>query len=148
MSVFDVFGMPIFISGVRAWELLPDEEHSERVTLGRTVLRREGWSVPAGEVPQHADDVPAFARDRGMPRRVFTKSPLERKPMYLDVESPVLGRILCRQARKAAESSPHDRIRFTEMLPGPHECWLADPDGRRYVSELRVVAVDEAASAA
>jgi hypothetical protein len=82
-----------------------------------------------------------------MPARVFTKSSLERKPMYLDVESPALCRILCRQARKAAEASPTDRIHFTEMLPGPGECWLADGDGNRYVSELRLVAVDEAASA-
>jgi hypothetical protein len=147
MSVYDVFAMPVFISGVRAFELLPDVDHSPRVTLGRTVLRREGWSVPAAEVPRHAEDVARLARDRRMPRRLFTKSPLERKPMYLDVESPALCRILCRQARKAAESSPQARIGFTEMLPGPAQCWLADPDGRRYVSELRIVAVDEAASA-
>jgi hypothetical protein len=138
--------MPIFISGIRAFELLPDEEHSERVTLGRTVLRREAWSIPAREIPQRAEDIPSFARELKMPRRVFTKSPLERKPMYLDIDSPTLGRILCRQARKAAEASPASPIHFTEMLPGPDECWLHDPDGRRYVSELRIVAVDQTAS--
>lgn len=143
VSVFDVFAMPIFISAVRAFELLPDDEHSPRVTLGRTVLRREGWSICAAEVPQRAEDVPAFARDLGMPRRLFTKSPLERKPMYLDADSPALSRILCRQARKAADASPSNRISFTEMLPGPDECWLHDPEGHRYVSELRIVAVDE-----
>jgi hypothetical protein len=79
-----------------------------------------------------------------MPRRLFTKSPLERKPMYLDVESPVLARILCRQARHAAEGAPGQRIRFTEMLPMPEQCWLTDPDEKRYVSELRLVAVDGA----
>jgi hypothetical protein len=147
LSAYDVFAMPIFISGVRAFELLPDDEHSPRVTLGRTVLRREGWSVAAAEVPQRAEDVPVFARDLGMPRRVFSKSPLERKPMYLDTDSPALGRILCRQARKAAESSASHRISFTEMLPRPEDCWLHDPDGHRYVSELRIVAIDETASA-
>ena len=60
--------------------------HSQRVTVGGMVLRREGWSIPAGEVPDRAEDVAAFARDRGMPRRLFTKSPLERKPMYLDTD--------------------------------------------------------------
>lgn len=145
MSVFDVLSMPIFISAVRAFELLPDEEHSQRLTLGRTVLRREGWSIPAGEVPERAEEMPAFARELEMPRRVFTKSPLERKPMYLDIDSPALCRILCRQARKAREASPSNRIRFTEMLPGPSECWLHDSDGH-YVSELRIVAVDQAAN--
>jgi hypothetical protein len=98
----DALGMAIFISGVRAFELLPEGEHAERVTVGRTVVRREGWNVPAGEVPSEARDLPALARDRGLPRRLFAKSPLERKPMYLDVESPVLTRVLCRHARQAA----------------------------------------------
>jgi hypothetical protein len=142
VPLLEVFAMPIFVSGVRTFELLPDEEHAARITVGRTALRRESWNVPAADVPQRASDVAAFARERGMPRRVFTKSPLERKPMYLDVESPVLTGILCRQARSAAAESPGARIRFTEMLPLPEQCWLADPDGHRYVSELRLVAVD------
>jgi hypothetical protein len=33
-------------------------------------------------------------------------------------------------------------MQFTEMLPGPDEAWLGDPDGNRYVSELRLVGVD------
>lgn len=143
VSLLDAFGMPIFVAAVRTFELLPDEEHASRVAIGRVVIRRESWSVLASELPERADDITAFARDRGMPRRVFTKSPLERKPIYVDLESPVLSRILCRQARQAAADSPEARIRFTEMLPAPDECWLADADGNRYVSELRLVAVDQ-----
>jgi hypothetical protein len=142
VPLVDAFFLPIFVSGVRVFELLPEADHNPRQQIGNTVMRRESWNVPAAEVPQHADEVPAFARARGMPRRVFTKSPLERKPMYVDTDSPVLGRILCRQARKAAEADPSARIRFSEMLPGPEECWLRDPDGNRYVAELRLVAVD------
>jgi lantibiotic biosynthesis dehydratase-like protein len=142
----DALGMAIFIAGVRAFELLPEAEHVERVTVGRTVVRREGWNVPAGQVPQDARDLAAFARDRGMPRRLFAKSPLERKPMYLDLESRALTRVLCRHARQAAMRSPRAAIRFTEMLPTPEQCWLTDPEGNRYVSELRLVAVDRGAS--
>ncbi|HEX7291629.1 MAG TPA: hypothetical protein VF250_10940 [Conexibacter sp.] len=131
---------------MRAFELLPEAEHSPRAQIGNTVLRRESWSIPAAEVPQRAEDVPAFARDRGMPRRVFAKSPLERKPMYLDAESPVLARILCRHARQAAAADAGARMRFSEMLPTPEQCWLRDPDGERYVSELRMVAVDRSRS--
>ncbi|MEA2171205.1 MAG: hypothetical protein QOF76_4505 [Solirubrobacteraceae bacterium] len=137
-NVLDVLGLPIFITAVRTFALLPEAEHAPRVTIGRVVLRRESWRVPAADIPQRFEDVPAFARDRGMPRRVFTSSPLERKPMYLDVESPRLARILCRQAR-AAEGGD---MRFTEMLPGPSDCWLADAQDNRYVSELRLVAAD------
>ena len=74
--------------------------------------------------------------------RVFVLSPGELKPIYVDFNSPVLTRILCRQLRRAAASFPGRPARFTEMLPGPDDCWLADQDGRRYTSELRLVAVD------
>jgi hypothetical protein len=118
LSLLDALWLPIFVSGVRAFTLLPAEQHAGRVTIGRTVLRREGWRIPATELPERAEDVAAFTRDRGMPRRLFMKSPLERKPMYLDAESATLSRILCRQARHARES-PGAAIEFTEMLPGP-----------------------------
>jgi hypothetical protein len=106
------------------------------------VLAREAWNVPATEVPTRGQDIAAFARDVGIPRHVFVKSPLERKPMYLDTDSPVLARILCRHARHAAANSSQHRIRFTEMLPTPQQTWLRDADGNRYVSELRLVALD------
>ncbi|MGZ6562792.1 MAG: lantibiotic dehydratase [Solirubrobacteraceae bacterium] len=138
----DALGMAIFVAGVRAFTLWPHSEHAERLTVGRTVVRREGWSVAAAEVPRAARDVRAFARDRGMPRRLFAKSPLERKPMYLDVESSVLTRVLTRHARQAAAQAPNAAFRFTEMLPTPEQCWLSDAEGNRYVSELRLVAVD------
>jgi hypothetical protein len=142
VPLLDAVWLPIYVSGVRVFSLLPEEQHAPRVMVGRMVLRREGWSIPAAEIPDRAEDVAAFARDRGMPRRLFTKSPLERKPMYLDTESAVLSRILCRQARHAAADSPRRRIEFTEMPPAPDESWLADSDGNHYVSELRIVAVD------
>jgi hypothetical protein len=142
VPLLDAFFLPIFVSGVRVFELLPEAEHAHRQQIGNTVIRRESWNLPATEVPARAEDMAAFARDRGMPRRVFTKSPLERKPMFLDTESPVLGRILCRQARQAADGDAGSRIRFSEMLPTPDQCWLRDPKGNRYVTELRLVAVD------
>ncbi len=137
-----VLGMPIFVAGVRAFELLPEAGHAPRLTVGRTVLRRESWSVPAADVPRDAQQLPAFARAHGMPRRLFVKSPRERKPMYLDTDSPVLRRIVCRHARQAHDDDTQAHIRFSEMLPAPEACWLTDDAGERYVSELRLVAVD------
>ena len=142
VPVIDALFMPIFVSGVRAFELLAEAEHVPRQQIGKTVMRRESWNVRAADIPETAGGLPAFARERGMPRRVFTKSPLERKPMYLDIDSAILGRILCRQARQAAAADPEARIRFSEMLPSPEQCWLHDPEGNRYVAELRLVAVD------
>ena len=146
VSVADALSMVIFISAVRAFELLPEDEHTARLAVGRTVLRREAWNVPARDVPDDPRNLAAFARDRDMPRRLFAKSPLERKPMYLDTNSPALTRILCRHARNAAAHEPRSTIRFTEMLPTPEQCWLSDPEGNRYVSELRLVAVDRSST--
>jgi hypothetical protein len=136
----DVFSTPIFVSGVRSWDPLPGGEHSSRIVVDKAVLRRESWSASGSHVPAGADHLAAWARDRGMPRRVFVKTPLERKPFYLDVDSPVLCGIAARHIRQAAEA--REPVRFTEMLPGPEDCWLADPEGRRYTSELRLVAFD------
>jgi hypothetical protein len=82
-----------------------------------------------------------------MPRRVFVRSPLERKPIYVDLASPTLLRVLTRFLRPAAEETPNAPVVLTEMLPGPDECWLADGAGR-YTSEFRVVAVNRNRNAA
>jgi hypothetical protein len=143
LPLLDVFWLPIFVAGVRSFHLLPEqEEHAPRLSVGRTVLRRETWNIPADAIPERAEDLAAFGRERGMPRRVFAKSPLERKPMYLDLESRLLSGILCRHARQAAAQPDRQTIHFTEMLPTPDQCWLTDPAGNRFAAELRLVAVD------
>ena len=142
LPLLDVFWLPIYIAAARTFDPQPEQDHAPRLAIGHTVLAREAWNVPATDVPPRGQDIAAFARALGLPRHVFVKSPLERKPMYLNTESPVLARILCRHARHAAAQSSQHRIRFTEMLPTPDQTWLKDPDDNRYVSELRLVALD------
>jgi hypothetical protein len=137
--------LPMLITAVHAFDPFPvdpAEGHGPRITIGRTVWRRETWHIPAGQGPRRPEDAAGWARNRGMPRRVFALSPSEIKPVYIDFDSPVLTRILCRQLRRATADDPGRPVRFTEMLPGPEDCWLTDQAGRRYTSELRLVAVD------
>jgi len=137
--------LPLLIAGVHAYDPFPvdpAEGHGPRITAGRTVWRRETWDIAAAQGPPRPEAAASWARDRGMPRRVFALSPSETKPIYVDFDSPVLTRILCRQIRRAAADEPGRSVRFTEMLPAPEDCWLADDDGRRYTSELRLVAMD------
>ena len=134
-----VFAMPISVMAVRTFEPWAAQPHQPRLTVGRVVLRREAWAVAADEIPDALD---AWARDLGMPRRVFVKTPNERKPFYLDLDSAVLRRIALRHIRAAA--GREEPVRFTEMLPGPDRCWLSDAAGRRYASELRLVGVEDA----
>jgi hypothetical protein len=134
--------LPMLIAGVHAYDPFPADGHGPRITIGRTVWRRETWAIPAAQAPQDPEDAANWARDLSLPRRVFVLSPGELKPIYIDFASTVLTRIMCRQLRRAAADFPGQPVRFTEMLPGPDDCWLADQDGRRYTSELRLVAVD------
>jgi hypothetical protein len=50
--------------------------------------------------------------------------------------------LIGRQARQAAAARAAEPLTFTEMLPRPEDCWLADANGGRYVTELRIVAED------
>ncbi len=142
LPLLEVFWLPLYVSCARTFDPQPERDHAPRLAIGPTVLAREAWNVPAADVPARGQDIAAFARSLGIPRHVFVKSPLERKPMYLNTDSPVLARILCRHARHAAAESPEHRIRFTEMLPTPDQTWLSDADNSRYVSEMRLVALD------
>jgi hypothetical protein len=134
--------LPMLVAGVHAYDPFPSGGHSARITVGRTVWRRETWHIPPTQGPACPEAAASWARDLGLPRRVFVLSPGELKPIYIDFDSPVLTRILCRQLRRASADFPGRPARFTEMLPAPDDCWLADEEGRRYTSELRLVAVD------
>ena len=136
----DLFFLPIFAAALKSFEPFARAEHLPRLTVGRTVLRRETWWAPVPELPE-AEHIAGWARSHGWPRRVFVLAPGERRPLYADLESPVLMHQLGRVLRRAAEAEPAGAVRVTEMLPGPEDCWLEDEHGR-YTSELRMVAVD------
>jgi Lantibiotic dehydratase, N terminus len=127
--------LPIFVAALRSFD--PVGEHDGRAQVGRLVVRRASWSEPAGSLPE---DLAGWAREHGLPRRVFARSPLERKPRYVDFESPSLRRMLSRFIAPARENAPTAPVEFTEMLPGPEDCWL-ESDAGHHTSELRVVAV-------
>ena len=81
-----------------------------------------------------------------MPRRVFVRSPLEREPRYLDLESRVLLRALARFIAPARDQAADAPVQFTEMLPEPDQCWLQGARGH-HTSELRMVMLDGRRSA-
>jgi lantibiotic biosynthesis dehydratase-like protein len=133
--------LPIFVASLRSFD--PIGAHDGRAQIGRLVVRRASWSAPAAELPTRPDDLAAWARDRGLPRRVFARSPLERKPRYVDFDSASLRRSLVRFVAPARERAPSAPVEFTEMLPSPEDCWLQS-DAGRHTSELRLVALDRA----
>lgn len=137
-----LFYIPMFLAAMHTFDPFPVRgDHGERITVGKTILRRETWAASAGSIPREPGDFAAWARARGLPRRIFCRPPGEAKPVYVDLESSLLTNSLHRMLRRAADRDPAASVRFTEMLPGPDECWL-EHEGARYTSELRLVAVD------
>jgi hypothetical protein len=84
-----------------------------------------------------------WAQAQGLPRFVFVKVPIEVKPFYVDFDSPVYVNILAKTIRRTQEAAESERqVTISEMLPSLEQTWLPDAEGRRYTSELRIVAVD------
>ena len=77
-----------------------------------------------------------WARAQGLPRFLFFKSSSERKPSYLDLDSPHSVDNFLRMLHGA------QRVSVSEMLPAIDHSWLPDAQGHTYTSEFRIVAMD------
>jgi len=149
-DVLDFFQLVLMAATLDTFRILPAAAHTPRVTIDRLVVARESWSLPAGALEWTREPAPAarfaaarrWAAERGLPRFVFVKTPIERKPFYLDLESPVLVEIFAKAVRQAAKAAPDASVVLSEMLPEHGRLWLPDAQGNRYTCELRMVAVD------
>jgi hypothetical protein len=143
VTFLDYYMVRVLVSECRWVAPLP---HTPRVTIDRLVIVREAWRFEAPELPfAHGDHgFPRFVEARrwaakhAMPRFVFVKVPEERKPVYVDFESALCVEQLAHLFRGASSAQ------VTEMLPAVGQSWLTDAEGNRYVSELRMAAVDPA----
>ncbi|MFC8452113.1 lantibiotic dehydratase [Kitasatospora sp. NPDC057223] len=133
------------------FRILPEADHSPRVTIDRMTVARETWRF-TGSALDFADDkseARRFVRTRRwrdaheLPRFVFVVSATEPRPFFVDFDSPVYVNIFNKAARRLARKDPDARLTVTEMLPTPEQAWLTDDQGLRYTSELRLVAVTD-----
>ena len=155
ITSFNRDGFLIFEEGLvspRALELLPEMQHSPRVTIDQLVVRRESWRFAPADLPFAFEESEVrrfvgarrWARAHGVPRFAYMRSSLEVKPIYIDFESPVAVNIFAKMVRRAKEHiSGTASLKFSEMLPTLEETWLTDVVGNRYTSEIRLVAVDQ-----
>ena len=148
----DVFSHVLSNVVLDMFRILPEARHTPRVTVDRLVVARETWRVPAGDAAfaDEKNEARRFVRagwwreQLGLPRFVFVASPTEPRPFYVDLSSPVYVNILAKAIRRLARHDPGAQLAVSEMLPTPEQTWLTDDEGRRYTSELRLVAVDTA----
>lgn len=150
-EALETLGFYLTMGNINRFSYLPALPHTPRVTVDGVVLARERWQVQADSLTfaQVADPAARFltarawARRLGLPRFVFVKTPVEKKPCYVDLGSPVYLELFAKLTRATVdEAGPTASIGLSEMLPEPHELWLQDADGARYTSEIRMVARD------
>lgn len=152
LPVLEVLAQPLGEAAANALDFAPSSDHAPRLTIDRLVVRRETWRFKPSEIAfasastelERYVSARRWARERGLPRFVFMRSPLEVKPIFIDFESPVAVRIAAKLIRHAREDAAGERpLTVTEMLPAVEHAWLPDAADARYTSEIRVVAVDQ-----
>lgn len=149
-DVVDFFQFVLMIQAIATFHVARGGDHTPRVTIDRMVVARESWTFPAKalDFAQATTPEARFAAARrwagrlGLPRFVFAKSASEGKPMYIDLESPVLVEIFAKAVRHSLKMAEDAPIRISEMLPDHDQLWLPDAQGNRYTCELRTVAID------
>lgn len=150
-ELLDLVGGIFHMMIVDSFRLVGSRRHVPRISIDRLVIKRESWKFPVTEAAfaRQKDAAERFVATRrwaqlhGIPRFVFFKVDVERKPAYLDLESPTLVDIFCKMVRRTQDANLGGAtIDVSEMLPAPDQAWLPDADGNRYTSELRIVAKD------
>nr|QEO73872.1 hypothetical protein [uncultured bacterium] len=136
---------------IQRFGLLGSGRYNPRINFDNLVVARETKRYESKELEFATvkDESERFlaarrwARSQGLPRFVFVKVPVEVKPFYVDLASPIYVDILSKIVRRMNEQGePGALLSVTEMLPEPHETWLCDAQGNRYTSEFRCVAVE------
>lgn len=151
---FDIIELFAYFIGaviLDKFKLVETRPHTPRIMIDKLVVRRESWRFPAETIEiGHEEDAAAnflalqqWQQAHELPRFVFVKSPLEKKPVYLDFDSPLYGRIFSRLVQQVqAAALPDSHLTLTEMLPTHEQVWLPDAAGGRYTCELRMVVWD------
>jgi hypothetical protein len=150
-EIVEFFGAMFSLLSASYFKMLTPRKHTPRVTIDRLVVTREAWRFSAAELEfaHHKEEVNRFAGlqrwaiEYGIPRFVFVKAPLEPKPFYVDLESPILINFFTRTVRQALSGEFKDHpITVTEMIPTPDQLWVTDALGQLYTAELRMVGIE------
>jgi hypothetical protein len=147
-NLADLYTMTL---GRHYWEkisLLPACPHLPRIVFDDLVVEREKWRLACRDIAfaglrspeQRFVAARRWMRGLGLPRWVFARFAFENKPIYVDFASPVSVDAFARLLRRGAEEEA-GTVAVSEMLPTPEQCWLADAEGNRYTSELRLAAL-------
>ena len=151
LSIIEVIGDVLSSLVINSFGILGPQAYQPRITIDRLVVCREAWrfspkAMDFAFVKEESDRFIAarrWCRAYDLPRFAFVKVPIERKPFYVDFDSPIYVSILAKMIRRTFDAGdPAAEITLSEMLPSIDEVWLPDSEGRCYASEFRIVAID------
>jgi lantibiotic biosynthesis dehydratase-like protein len=149
-DVLDVFAeMLMNLVGDR-FDVFAELSHRPRVSIGKMVVTRESWLFDPNQLSFATAKTEAarfaqarqWARQNRMPREVFVKAAKQKKPFYVDFESPVYVNLFAKAVRSARSAPEKAPIQVTEMLPGTDDLWLTGGSADHYTSELRLAVFD------
>ena len=151
LRALDLVGGLLGQQAMDCFRAISFRRHVPRISLDSLIIKRESWRFSPEEM-QFASCAGAaerflqarnWARAHGIPRFVFYKVPIEKKPAYLDFDSPIFVDIFSKMIHRTVDAAlPGAMVDLSEMLPLSDQIWLTDVSGRRYTSEFRFVAVD------
>ncbi len=151
VDILDIFSDTPTLSIWNGFSLLPSENYQPRITIDRLVVGRESWTLAPADLEFAFEKTETerfvgarrWARDLDIPRFAFFKSSSERKPLFVDFDSPLYVDLFAAAVRSCEDDvSGKQQITVSEMLPAIDQVWLPDANDRHYTSELRMVVVD------
>ena len=146
-SLIEAFSDLLATQAVDAWKVTSTDAANPALEIDNLIVTRSTRRLTCQEsglveVTSNADRYVAVRRlshRLGLGERVFVTLASETKPVFVDLTSPVYAAMLAAMVRAAAlGSGPETGLTFSEMTPGPDDCFLTDDAGRAYVSELRL----------
>lgn len=149
-DVIEVLGELLSGAVMNSFLLVGLGGHQPRVVIDQMVVARESWTIDSGHIEwvnceqtsERYRQAWTWRQEKSIPRQCFYRVPVEDKPIFVDFGSALLVEILARSIRRTMRSAGSQSIVFTEFFPDFDQVWLRDSAGRRYTSEMRVVAVD------
>ena len=149
IDVVEFFGYTLSNRCMTFPPIVAVDGHRPRLVVDGLVVAREAWSVSAIDLPfvfgrSRAERFLGARRwsvEASIPRLLFARVPTEQKPFFVDLNSPIFVDIFAKSVRSAAKNCS-EPVHLTEMLPSFEGLWMHDAMGRRYTSELRLVALD------
>lgn len=154
-DVIEMISSALMLQIVDRFKMLRPQAHTPRVSIDRLVVCRESWCfnqqqlAPILSTTEYEQFIRMrhWARQNGFPRYVFVRISSERKPIFVDFDSPMLVKLLARLIRQTCDGASQTlQVIVTEMLPSLDDIWLTDAEGHRYTCELRIVVVDTSGS--